>query len=176
MNIEDQLISDFIYEQPQVAVKILKKFGYKIKGKITLPSINKAMFNAVYNDPKKEFINALESAIINEGYSNFEPVSLIVATGMSIISALNAKKQAEKQLNLQKKIALANLSQQKILAEEQIRTTAETDRINILLTTLQQYQSDLQSESTKRIKDSYLYAGMLGASIAVIYGTVKLLN
>lgn len=71
---------------------------------------------------------------------------------------------------------MANLSQQQLLAEEQIRTGAETERTKILLQTLKEYQTDLQIQSTQRLKDVWIYVGMVAVSISVIVGTVILLS
>lgn len=176
MNIIDKKISSFIYTQPDVAAKLLEKFGYEVKKPLTLPSITEAMFKAIYNNPSDEFLNEITIAIAQEGYSNFEPVTMGISAGLSILSSFLGSKQAKKQLESQEKIAMANLSQQKLLAEEQIRTGAETERTKILLQTIQQYQTDLQIQSTQRLKDVWIYVGMVAVSISIIVGTVILLS
>ncbi len=176
MNIIDKKISSFIYNQPDVAATLLEKFGYEVKKPLTLPSITDAMFKALYNNPSKEFLQEVEFAIAQEGYSNFEPITMGVSAGLSILSSFLGAKQAKKQLETQEKIAMANLSQQQLLAEEQIRTGAETERTKILLQTLKEYQTDLQVQSTQRLKDVWIYVGMVAVSISIIVGTVILLS
>lgn len=168
-NIDDK-ITKFIFEKPTLVVELLQKYGYKSK------DITTSVFKAVYKDDNKEFIKELENLIANEGYANFEPISLGISAALSIGSALLGRNQAKKALELQKKIALAQMSQQKMLEEERIRVGAETERTRILLNSLQQYQSDLQKQSTQRLKDTWVYVGMLGVSVAVVYGTYILLT
>ena len=99
-NIDDK-ITKFIFEKPTLVVELLQKYGYKSK------DITTSVFKAIYQDDNKEFIKDLENLIANEGYANFEPISLGVSAALSIGSSLLGRDQAKKALELQKKIALA---------------------------------------------------------------------
>jgi len=174
MNTTDIQITNFIYKHPDIAVKVMSDFGYKVKKPLTLPNINEAAFKAIYGPVNENFLKEFEKAILSDGYSNF--VEIAISAGLSILSSVLGSNQAKKQRELQEKIAYANLAQQQMLGEEQIRTTAETERTKILALTLQQYRSDLQSQSTQRLKDTWIYVGMLASGIAIIYATSILLT
>lgn len=174
MNNTDNQIIAFIFKHPDIAAQLLEKHGYSVKKPLTLPHINEAMLNAIYDNPKEIFIQDLNQAIVNDGYSNF--VMTAISLGLSVASSIIASNQAKKARQLQEKLALANLATQQMLGEEQIRTTAETERTKILAQTLQQYRSDLQSQSTQRLKDTGIYAVMLGVSIGIVYGLSILLT
>ena len=170
---EQQKVSDFIFKSPQIVAAVLEKNNISVKKPLTLDTITAATFKALYSGNVK-FESDLGLAIQHEGYSNF--VMLAVSAALSIASSFAGADVAKKALELQRNIALANLSQTRLLEEEKIRSGAETERTKILLQTLQQYQSDLQTQSTARIKNVWIYVGMLGTSIAVIYGTSILLT
>lgn len=173
MTAHDQQLSDFIYQYPEIAAKVLRDNGYAVQTPLTLPRITEAMFTAVYHNPPAKFQADLESAIAHEGYSNFLPM-LAVSVGMSVFSAIGGAKQAKKARELAWKMEMAKLSQARLLEEEAIRTGAETERTKILLQTLQQYQSDLQVQSTERIKNVWIYVGMMGTVVGILYG-IKLM-
>jgi len=166
----DQQITNFAFNKPELISGLLKKHGYNSKDIIT------SVFDAVYKDKNNAFTKDLENLIANDGYANFEPISLGISAALSIGSAILGNRQAKKALDLQRKIALAQMSTQRMLEEEKIRTGAETERTRILIQSLQQYQSDLQKQSTQRLKDSWVYIGILGVSVAIIYGVSILLT
>lgn len=173
----NQLISDFIYKYPQIVTKILADNGIYLKKPLTLTVITKSVFTELYVRQNAKLANDLEKAIANKKYANFiDPISLSVTAGLSIVSSVLGGNQARKAREAAKQIALANLSQQRLLEEEKIRTGAETERTRILLQTLQQYQSDLQTQSTQRIKDVWIYTLAIGAGVGVIYGLSILLT
>lgn len=174
MNKINSQITNFIYNHPDIAANLLAKFGYSVKKPLTLTSINEAMFTAVYGPVNLPFLNELERAIVSDGYSNF--ILTAITVGMSIVSSILASQEAKKQRALQEKLALANLATQQLLGEADIRTTAETKRTEIIANTLLSYRKDLQGQSTQRLKDVWVYVGMLGVSIAIIYGTSILLT
>jgi len=165
----DKNIVQFIFDKPELVSKLLKKYGYLSK------DITSSTFKAIYSDNNKEFIKELDYAISNEGYAAFEPISMGISAALSIGSALLGNRQAKKALELQRKIAMAQMSQQKLLEEEKIRVGAETERTRILINSLQQYQSDLQNQSTKRLKDAGIYVVMLGVAVGIVYGVSILL-
>lgn len=173
----DKKISDFIFEKPELVVKVLEKYNYSLPKKVTLQDITSNTFNAIYIDNNKDFINEISYLIENDGYNNVVAVAaLAVTAAISIASSIMGANQAKKALSLQKKIALANLSQQKLIEQERIRVGAETERTRILLNSLQQYQSDLQKQSTQRLKDVWIYVGVLGASAGIVIGVYMLLT
>lgn len=170
----DKKITEFIYLKPEVVAKILKSNGYSLPSKLTLPIITSSTFDAIYKDENKKFINDLGAAIDNPDYSNIIP--LIVGAVVAITSAIISSKAAKKARESQERIVFAQMAQARFLEEERIRTGAETERTRILLNTLQQYQSDLQSQSSQRIKDVWIYTGMIAVSIGIIYGISILLT
>lgn len=170
----DQKITRLIFEKPDAVANILKKRGYSLPSKVTLQSINEAVFNALYIEQNKELADDLDNLSQGDGYSNF--IFLAITAAISIASIISSSKAAKKARELQMKIALASLSQEKMLRELEIRTNAETARTEILINSLQKYQSDLQAQSTQRIKDVWIYMGMLGVSISIIYATAVLVK
>lgn len=170
----DQVITEFIYLKPEIVAKILKSNGYSLPSKLTLPIITEKTFNAIYEDENKKFISDLGTAIDNPEFANIIP--LIIGAVVAITSALISAKAARKARQSQERIFFAQMAQARFLEEERIRTGAETERTRILLNTLQQYQSDLQTQSTQRIKDVWIYTGMIAVSIGIIYGLSILLT
>lgn len=171
-------VSDFIYNYPDVAVVLLNKHGYAIDmDKASLSQINELIFTALFLNNDINLAQDIESHINNEGYNNIIP--LVVAGGVSLVSSLigsfSAKKTAQRQLAVQKQIALANLSMEEKLKLEEIRTNAETDRTKILANSLQEYRIALQKEGTARLKDTWLYLTGIGISIGIITGILFLI-
>jgi hypothetical protein len=169
----EQKIADFIYDYPEVVVKVLNTHGYNISmDTATLPEINELTYKALIIDNNAEFADSFDNAIANDGYSNIIP--LVVTIGLSVASSLfgasSASKQADKNRALQKNIALAGMAQNEKLAMEKIRTESETERTKILANTLLAYRDTLQKESTIRLKDTWLYVTGLGIGIGIIYG------
>ena len=162
-------INDFIYQQPEVVVVILQQFGYNIDLKTaTLPEIIKLTYSAIYNNDKP-FIEALGNAIANDGQNNVV-VALAVAIIGSVASYFGGAEEGRKNRDLQKSIALAELSTQEKLAEEKLRVEQETARTGILANTLLEYRKTLQKESTARLKDTWLYVTGLGIGLGILYG------
>jgi hypothetical protein len=168
----DKKINDFIYEKPDVAVVILQQFGYDINLKTaTLPQITKLVYTALYISKDEPFAQALENAMSNDGENNILP---LIGIGISILSSVASgflgASEGEKNRELQKKLALAQLSMDEKLAEEKIRADQETARLGILANTLLAYRTTLQKESTARIKDTWLYVTGLGIGLGILYG------
>jgi hypothetical protein len=162
-------INDFIYQQPDVVVVILQQSGYNIDLKTaTLPEIIKLTYTAIYNDDR-HFIETLGNAIANDGQSNII-VALAIAVISSIATYFGGAEEGRKNRDLQKSIALAELSTQEKLAEEKLRVEQETARVGILANTLLQYRTTLQKESTARLKDTWLYVTALGIGLGILYG------
>jgi hypothetical protein len=166
----DKKINDFIYEKPDVAVVILQQFGYDINLRTaTLPQITKLVYTALYISKDEPFAQALDNAMANDGQSNIIPM-LAVAVVSSIVSGVLGASEGDKNRDLQKKLALAQLSMDEKLSEEKIRADQETARLGILANTLLAYRTTLQKESTARIKDTWLYVTGLGIGLGILYG------
>jgi len=166
----DKKINDFIYDKPDVVVVILQQYGYDIDLQTaTLPQITKLVYTALYINQDEPFARALDNSIANDGQNNFI-VSLGIAIVSSVVSGVLGAKEGDKNRELQKKLALAQLSMDEKLAEEKIRAEQETARLNILANTLLAYRTTLQKESTARIKDTWLYVTALGIGLGILFG------
>jgi len=166
----DKKINDFIYYKPDVAVVLLQQFGYNIDLKTaTLPQITKLVYTALYIKQDKPFAEALDNAIQNDGQNNIVG-AIVGAVISSVIGGIFGGIEGDKNRDLQKKLALAQLSMDEKLAEEKIRADQETARLNILANTLLEYRTTLQKESTARIKDTWLYVTGLGIGLGILYG------
>jgi hypothetical protein len=165
----DKQINDFIYDKPDVAVVLLQQFGYNIELKTaTLPQITKLVYTALYINQDKPFAEALNSAIANDGELNV--VAIIASIISSAIGGVVAMSEGNKNRDLQKKLALAQLSMDEKLSEEKIRAQQETARLQILANTILAYRETLQKESTARLKDTWLYVTGLGIGLGILFG------
>ena len=103
-------------------------------------------------------------------------MSYIAVAGMgvsimtSVIGGASAKREARKQRELMKQLKLQELALEDRLTMEQIRAEQENVRTNILASSLLAYRQTLQTESTQRLKDTWLYATGIGISLGVFYG------
>ena len=88
----------------------------------------------------------------------------------SVIGGARAKKEAQKQRELQKAMFLANLTSQEKLKYEELKLLGETERTKILADSLLGYKIALQKESTQRLKDTWIYVAGSGLGISLIYG------
>lgn len=162
-------INDFIYEQPDVVVVILQQYGYNIELKTaTLPQIISLVYTAIYNNDKP-FLEAFDNAMLNDGNNNFV-VAIATAVIGSAVSYFGGAEEGRKNRDLQKDIAIAQLSVQEKLAGEKLRIEQETARFDILANTLLEYRKTLQSESTARLKDTWLYVTGLGIGLGILFG------
>lgn len=169
-NAIDKKINDFIYDYPDVAVVLLQQFGYDIDLQTaTLPQITKLVYSALYISENKEFAQALENAMANGGQNNILGAIAVAVVG-SVASGLFGASEGKKNRDLQKKLALAQLSMNEKLSEEKIRAEQETARLQILANTLLAYRETLQKESTIRLKDTWLYVTGLGIGLGILYG------
>ena len=170
-NAIDKKINDFIYDYPDVAVVILQQFGYDIDLRTaTLPQITKLVYSALYISQDVEFAQSLDNAIANEGQNNAVIVAAAVAVVGSVISGIFGASEGRKNRELQKRIALAQMSMDEKLFYEKIRAEQETARLQILTNTLLAYRTTLQKESTARLKDTWLYVTGLGIGLGILYG------
>lgn len=174
LNLSEKIISDFIYKHPDVVVVVLNENGYPIDMETaTLSQITDLTFKAITLDSNEQFGKALDSAIANDGYSGF--VMIAVAVVSSLVSGFMAQDSAKKARELERQKTLSNLANQASLSMEQLRMQAETDRTKILANSIGEYNKTLQTESTARLSDTWLYVFALGAGIGIIYG-IKLIS
>lgn len=170
----DKLIQRFIYNKPHIVARLLKANNYRLSDRVTLPEITEKTFTAIYKDRNKKFVDDLVNAINDADKSNF--IGIAIASALSIGSAILGSNQAKKQRELQKNIALANLENEKLLSEEELRVLGEVERTKILANTLLSYRQTLQGESTDRQKNVYIYLLALGTAMSIMYGTYILLK
>lgn len=93
-----------------------------------------------------------------------------VSVVTSIIGGQSAKKEAVKQRELAKQMKIAELALSEKFESERLRVEQENVRTGILAKELTSYRQTLQSESTQRLKDTWLYATGIGISLGVFYG------
>lgn len=167
-------VADFIYKKPDLVVAILKESGYDISiDNATLRQINDLTFTALFNQ-EEPFTTKFKTIYDSDGYLNFEPISMSIMAGASIVSSIiggaRAKKEAKKQRELQKAMFLANLTSQEKLKYEELKLQGETARTQILANSLKDYKIALQQEGTQRLKDTWLYLVGAGLAISMFYG------
>ena len=164
-----QIISDFIYDKPEVVATLINQHGYNIDlDKTTLQEINQFTFEALYSE-NMAFGQSLDLAIANEGYLGVV-ITAGIAIASSIIGGMSAKKEAAKARELQKNLALSQMALTEKLSMEQIKAQSEGQRAQILLNSALKYRELLQVESTARLKDTWIYVLGLGLSMGLFYG------
>jgi hypothetical protein len=98
----------------------------------------------------------------------------VAGLGVSVVTSFlggkSAKKQAEKTREQEKQLRLAEMALNEKMASEKLRVDAEISRTNILAGSLLAYRQTLQTESTQRLKDTWLYQTGTGISLGVFYG------
>jgi hypothetical protein len=167
-----QKVADFIYQKPELVVLALQESGYNIDIETaTLKQINQLTFTAIYNN-EEPFVSKINNILSSE-YVGFVTTAIMAGTSIvtSIIGAEAAKKEAAKQRELQKSFFQADLSSKEKLSYEQMKLEGETARTKILINSVADYAISLQEQSTKRLKDTWIYVVALGLSISFIYGT-----
>tara|TARA_R110000824_G_scaffold6362_2_gene29508 strand:- start:9091 stop:9633 length:543 start_codon:yes stop_codon:yes gene_type:complete len=172
--IQLQILNDFIWEKPQVVVKLLKENGIKVSSKPTLPEIIRKSVQAV-TDENQGFIDDVDREIRTEGesgviFTTALVVSSLISIGGAIFGASQAKKQRKAMLNMK----LMDLASNEKLTYANIQAMKEQGRIEILTNTLLEYGKALQSESTQRQKDTGLFIGIMGVGLAVVYATTQI--
>lgn len=164
---QEQKISDFIYDYPDVVVGLLNKYGYDISvDSATLPEINQAVFKAIYIDGNSNFAIDFDKQIASEGFFNF--FSEFISVAMAGFKAKQDSDLADKMRDTIRTTTLANLSQQEKLANEELKAKSETERTKILANTLLEYRKTLQMESTSRLKGSGIYVLGLAIGLGII--------
>ena len=96
--------------------------------------------------------------------------SMAVSIGTSLLGAETSKGIASKQRDLAWNMKMAELAEQERISMEQIRTSAETDRLKLLSDSIGAYRIALQKESTVRLRDTWIYVAGLGCGTGVLYG------
>ena len=172
--IQLQILNDFIWEKPQVVVKLLKENGIKVSSKPTLPEIIRKSVQAV-TDENQGFIDDVDREIRTEGesgviFTTALVVSSLISIGGAIFGASQAKKQRKAMLNMK----LMEVASNEKLTYANIQAMKEQGRIEILTNTLLEYGKALQSESTQRQKDTGLFIGIMGVGLAVVYATTQI--
>jgi len=94
----------------------------------------------------------------------------VVSVGMGLLGNEASKKQAEKNRELQRQMAVAQLVSDEKFAMEKLRVEQETATTGILISSLTDYRKALQVESTTRLKDTGIYVAMLGVGMGSFYG------
>jgi hypothetical protein len=164
-----QIISDFIYDKPEVVATLLNQHGYNIDlDKTTLQEINQFTFEALYSE-NMAFAQSLDLEIANEGYLG-AVITVALAVGSAIVSGMAAKNEAKRARELQKNLALSQMALTEKLSMEQIKAQSEGQRAQILLNSALKYRELLQVESTARLKDTWIYVLGLGLTMGLFYG------
>jgi len=169
----DKIIQRVIYDKPEIVVKILQDSGVRVSNKPTLNEITEKTFTELYEKKNVNLAKRLDSLIVSGEYNNFVMVAVGIAS--SIFSGIMGSRQAKKAMQLQMRIAVAQLENDKLISEEELRVYGETERTKILANSLLSYRTALQGESTMRQKNVYVYLVAIGLSISIIYGTNLLL-
>ena len=169
----DKVIQSVIFEKPEVVVKILRDSGVSVSNRPTLDEITEKTFVEVYDKQNKEFAKKFDNLIKTGEYNNAIGVVLTIASG--IFSGIMGSRQARKQRATMERIAVAQLENDKLLAQDQNRIYGETERTKILANSLLDFRGKLQDVSTERQKNVYIYLIALGLGISIIYGTNLLL-
>jgi len=165
----EQKLADFIYEKPEVVVKLLQKYGYDISvSTATLQQIYELTFKAIIVDSNVDFANDMDIAVSTDMELNV--VGALLGTFTSIITAGMQSDTAKKNRQAQYNITLATLTSNEKLASEKLRSDTENARTGILANSLLQYRQSLQTESTARLKDTWLYVTGLGIGLGIIFG------
>ena len=168
----EQKLADFIYEKPEVVVKLLQKYGYDISVKTaTLSQIYDLTFKAIIVDSNVGLTNDLSVAYDTDMELNAGAiVGAVIGAFTSLITAQMQSDTAKKNRQAQYNITLATLSSDEKLANEKLRSDTENARTGILANSLLQYRQSLQTESTARLKDTWLYVTGLGIGLGIIFG------
>jgi hypothetical protein len=95
---------------------------------------------------------------------------MVLSLGTSIIGGASAKKQAEKQRQLQRDMKLAELSINEKLTADKIRADQQNIRIGITVDSITKYRITLQEQSTLRLRDTWVTTAGTGVGLGVLYG------
>jgi len=174
--IQLQILNEFIWEKPQIVVKLLKENGIKVSSKPTLPEIIRKSIYAIRYE-NKGFIDDVDREIRTEGesgviFTTALVISSLISIGSAVLGASQAKKNRRAALNMK----LMELASNEKLVYANIQAMKEQSRIEIMTNTILEYGKALQSESTQRQKDTALFIGIMGVGLAVVYATIQIFN
>jgi hypothetical protein len=169
-----QLLIDFTVNRPEVVKEILINNGYKLSNKVDLKELVDKSLYAIKVDGNEKFKNELDAVIGNGEYMNL--IGAFVSVGLSVFSAAFGASQARKQREYQALSQKANLALDETIAKLQIDTQAATERNEILINSIENYASTVQTASTESEKNTMYYLLAIGLGIGVIYATTVLLK
>ena len=172
--IQLQLWNNFIWEKPQVVVKMLEKNGISVSSKPTLPELIQKSVQGI-TDGNQGLIDDIDEVLEDNNeagvvFTTALVVSSLISIGSAIFGASQAKKQRRAMLNMK----LMELASNEKLTYANIQAMKEQGRIEILTNTIQDYSIALQKESTLRQKDTALFVGIMGVGLAVVYATTQI--
>ncbi len=172
--IQLQLWNNFIFEKPQIVVKILKKNGIRVSSKPTLPELIQKSVKGI-SDGNQGLIDDIDATLKDDGYRGIIfTTGLVVSSLISIGSAIFGARQAKKQRRAALNMKLMELASNEKLTYANIQAMKELSRIEILTNTIQSYSESLQREATLRQKDTALFIGIMGVGLAVVYATTQI--
>lgn len=164
-----ELLNELIIQKPEEVVRLLKSNDIKVPLRPTLSIITRL---TLVNLPNKAFQDDISRAILDRGESGF--IFTAISIGVGLAGIFTSSAQAKKQRQAMMKMKQMELQQQEQLALAGIQAKKETARWQILTDTILEYSKTLQSEGTKRQKDTGLFIGIMAVGLAVIYSTVQI--
>ena len=170
--IQLQILNNFIFEKPQVVVRILKENNYSVSSSPTLNEITRLTIKGLVEDNQK-FVDDLNAAIKTNDEAGVDPFT-IATIALSIGSAIFGSKQAKKQREAMYNLKLMELANADKLASANITAMKDIQRQKILSDTVLAWSQSLQTESTARQRDTALFIGIMGVGLAVIYATIQI--
>jgi hypothetical protein len=164
-----QLLNNLIINKPLEVLRVLEQNSIKVPSRPTLSILTKL---TLINLPNKKFEDDISRAILDRGESGF--IFTAISLGIGVASIFTSSAQAKKQREAQMKIKQMELQQAEQLGLAQIQANKELGRLDIIGNSILEYAKALQSESTKRQKDTGLFIGIIGVGLAVIYSAVQI--
>jgi hypothetical protein len=168
-----QILNDFIWEKPQVVVKLLKENGIKVSRNPILPEITQKSVQAIA-DNNVSFVRDVTNAIKSNDEANFDPITLGVSALLTIGGAIFGGRQAKKQREAMITAKLMELNNNEKLTLANIQAMKEQGRIKIMTDTILAYATALQSEATQRQKDTTLFIGIMAIGLAIVYSSIQI--
>jgi len=168
-----QILNDFIWEKPQVVVKLLKENGIKVSRNPILPEITQKSVQAIA-DNNVSFVRDVTNAIKSNDEANFDPITLGVSALLTIGGAIFGGRQAKKNREAMITAKLMELNNNEKLTLANIQAMKEQGRIKIMTDTILAYATALQSEATQRQKDTTLFIGIMAIGLAIVYSSIQI--
>ena len=164
-----QSLNVLIINAPQEVLRLLVKNNIKVPSKPTLSILTRLTLKNLTNDKFREDINR---AMQDGGESGV--VFAIISAVIGIVSIFTSSAAAKRQREAFMRAKQMELQQQEQIALANIQAMKEEGRFTILSNTILEYAKNLQSEGTKRQKDTGLFIGIMGVSLAVIYSAIQI--